>query len=149
MYEFKNIDSSRGLKRGKFDHSALQNVACGRYVEGPRMLTLVRHTDYDEASPIHCQSWVTLKESHFQVPKQKFMVRYSENGLCFVIVHVINDRGFDCLLVVCETNRQAFLLNPNVINLHAFAKLGVLKPHSSRKLRQRTLSLARLRKRVC
>lgn len=144
MYEFKNVDSSRGLKRGKFDHRALQDIACGRYVEGPRMLTLVSHTDYAEVSPIHCQSWVTLRESHFQVPKQKFMVRFSENGLLFIIVKVINDRGFDCLLIVCE-NRQAFLLNPRAINLHAFARLGVLKPHSSRKLRKSTPSLASLR----
>ncbi len=149
MYEFKNVEVSRGLKRGQFNHQALQEIACGRYVEGPRMLTLVRHTDYEEESPIHCFSWVTRRQSNFQVPKQKFVVRYSENGLCFVIVHVINDHGFDCLLVVCESNRQAFLLNPRTINLHALKKLGVLKPHPTRKLRKHATSFTRSRNMVC
>lgn len=116
MYELKYKPSASGIQQGDFDFRQLQAMAVKRFVECPKFLTLVRHTDLTEVDSVHCYSWVTRKRTDFQVPKQKLLVRHSPNGLRFCLVRVINEEASPCWLVVCESNRQGFLLHDYMLN---------------------------------
>lgn len=116
MYELKHKPSITGIRFGDFNFRPLEEIACGRFVECPKLVTLARHTDLEDKSLIHCYGWRTKKRSDFQVPRQKLLTRYSPDGRRFVLVQVISEHGLVYWLVVCESSRYGFLVHGHVIN---------------------------------
>ena len=52
----------------------------------------------------------------FFVPKQEMCLRLSEDGIRFSVVRVFCEKNVGFWLVVCEQNRQGFLLPSYVLN---------------------------------
>lgn len=116
VYELRNKPNLAGIRYGDFDPFRLERVACGRFIECPKLITLARHTDLEETTPIHCYMLRTKKKVNFKVPKQQHVERYSGQGLRFIFVHVVSENGLPYWLVVCEANRYGFLVPGHVLN---------------------------------
>jgi hypothetical protein len=116
MYELRHRPATAGIRFGTFNFRALEAIACGRFVECPKLVTLARHTDLEEETPIHCYGWRTRKKTDFQVPKQKLIDRYTPEGIRFILIKVISEHGLPYWLVVCEPNRYGFLVQGHTIN---------------------------------
>ncbi len=109
MHEFKHVASTTGLPRGDFDHVKMKKKALIHFRECPKVLTLARHTDLEEDTPVHCQrnDGVIID---YRVPRQNLQFLISKEGLRFSVVCVISSRLSRYWLVVCENYRKGFLV---------------------------------------
>jgi len=116
MYEFKHHSTGDHIPRGNFDFRKLEKLAFVFFAECPRFMTLMLHVNLLETSPIHCFRASDRKVLDFFVPKQEICLRLSEDGIRFSVVRVFCEKNVGFWLVVCEQNRQGFLLPSYVLN---------------------------------
>ena len=134
MYEFKHYPSGVEIPTVStpFDFVALQALALFRFVECPKFLTLARHTNLEEVTPLHCIAAITKQQIDLQVPRQGLLCKFDTEGLRFTVLRVVTENKHPCWLVVCEQRRQGFLLSSHVLN-----KFGNKIVSRRRKLRSR------------
>lgn len=119
-YEFKHHSSEATLKRRSFDFRKLEQLAVIRFVECPNFLTLVLHTDSTDTTPLHCKTEGSLQVMDFFVPQQLFIFQTSPEGLRFSVVKVRDVEGVYFWLIVCELNKQGFLVTLDTLNESGF-----------------------------
>lgn len=129
MYEFNH--SGHVVQGGSFNPSPLERFASVRFAECPRFLTLARHANLSDTTPIHCYRRYDGKQVDFLVPQQELRVRLSTSGFRYLLVRVMDSKFVARWLVVCEQTRQGFLLHNHILN-----KYGCLV-HRMRRTRQR------------
>ena len=110
VYEFKHHSSVSGLPVGNFDFRSLERLRVALFCECPKLLTLMRHANLEETSPVHCFRAGDRKALEFSVPQQRLHSRTSKEGLRFLLLKVLSEKGSSFWLVMCEWNRQGFLL---------------------------------------
>lgn len=109
MREFKDVVSVTGLRRGDFAYEKIMKRAICHFSEVPKILTLARHTDLEEDTPIHClrTDGVVID---YSVPKQDLHLRLTKTGLRFSVVRVVSSRFSTYWMVACENYRKGFLV---------------------------------------
>lgn len=110
VYEFKHRSAESYLPVGSFDFRSLERLRVALFCECPRLLTLMRHASLEETSPVHCFRAGDRKILKFFVPQQILHSRTSREGLRFLLLKVLSENGCSFWLVMCEWNRQGFLL---------------------------------------
>lgn len=115
MDEFRNKQTLHGLIRGEFAARRLALFAVREFAECPKFVTIARHTNLSETTPVACHLADRRGIIQFQVPKQQFNFFRSRQGLKFTATKVLND-GVSYWLVVCEETRRGFLLPRQVLD---------------------------------
>lgn len=120
MDEFKYSPSfyHRSASRGAFSLKGLLPLATAKFWNAPKFLTLARHVDLIDTTPLHCICVGTNHEMSLSVPHQKLLLKVSDEGALFSAVRVITASGRVCWLVVSQPDRQGFLLPLHVLNVY-------------------------------
>lgn len=116
-------DSTHKTPTGDFQAKAISRGAVLKFVECPKFLTIVRHADLDEVTPIHCRVAGSGKEVDFLVPQQKLDMQFTPEGIRYSAVLVIKNET-PHYLFVCEWNRMGFLVPVRKINTQRLKKTG-------------------------
>ena len=102
--------------RTSFDFHRLMGHSIRNLVNCPKFLTLARHADLEEVTPLHCIEADTLEKIDLQVPRQSLLTKIGFEGLRYTILRVAVESKEEYLLVVCERNRQGLLLPLNLLD---------------------------------
>lgn len=117
MYEFKH-NGGYTPPKGEFFYRGVERFAVHRYGECPKFLTIVRHADLEEDTPLHCVLTKSKEAVDLHVPKQDFLLKNDEDGLRFAIIKVKQKPDDDVLywLVVRLFDRKGILVPYEVLD---------------------------------
>jgi hypothetical protein len=102
-------------KRLKQEMKEFEKLALAFFIECPKFLTLGRHSDLEETTPLHCYK-AGRKIRDFGAPRQSLQIHTTKDGIPFAKLLVLDKEEKPHWLVVNIANRQGFLLPGYVFN---------------------------------
>jgi hypothetical protein len=125
MDEFRHDPSDDVVERGSFPFRDLEMFARARFMKCPKFLTLMRHADLLETTPIYChdkrpyRAFRRPRKKYFMVPKQELIKHTSTEGLRIFVLRVF-EKGVGprqrLWLVVCSPMQHGYTIPAYMLN---------------------------------
>ena len=120
---YTSVHKVDSLHKGSFQARVMSKAAILQFNECPKFLTIVRHADLSETTPLHCRVAGSRKEVDFMVPQQKLDMQYTPEGIRYSAV-LVRRYGAHYYLFVCDPIRMGFLVPAKKINIKKLKRTG-------------------------